>query len=155
VKRWDKLLSALFSVTGLAVLVVAALDARFVFSPLPPASFDAGFTLYAAGGALSSWAMASNRFFSSFVRIQTERGHTVATGGPYRFVRHPGYAGFAVATVATALLLGSGWALVPAALTALILVIRTVLEDRTLLAELSGYREYAARVRYRLLPGLW
>jgi protein-S-isoprenylcysteine O-methyltransferase Ste14 len=154
-KRWDKAVSVVYGISGLAVLVVAALDARFVLSPLPRAASAAGLALFAAGFALSSWAMASNRFFSTFVRIQTDRGHTVATGGPYRVVRHPGYVGFTAATLGTALLLGSGWALVPAALTGLVIAVRTALEDRTLLAELPGYREYAARVRYRLLPGLW
>jgi protein-S-isoprenylcysteine O-methyltransferase Ste14 len=99
--------------------------------------------------------MASNRFFSSVVRIQADRGHTVATGGPYRFVRHPGYAGFIAGSFGAALLLGSRWALLPALLSAVLLVVRTVLEDRTLRAELPGYAEYAARVRHRLLPHVW
>lgn len=154
-KRWDKVLSTFFGVAGLAVLLVAGLDARYALSPLPPGALLAGVVLFTAGFALASWAMASNRFFSSFVRIQTDRGHTVATRGPYQFVRHPGYVGFTVSVVGSALLLRSGWALAPAALTALILIVRTVLEDRTLLAELPGYREYAQRVRYRLLPFVW
>ncbi len=154
-KRWDKVLSTLFGVAGLAVLLAAGLDARFAVSVLPPGALLAGVVLFTAGFALASWAMASNRFFSSFVRIQTDRGHTVATSGPYRLVRHPGYVGFMVSIAGTALLLRSGWALAPATLTALGLVVRTVLEDRTLLAELPGYREYARSVRYRLVPGFW
>jgi protein-S-isoprenylcysteine O-methyltransferase Ste14 len=89
------------------------------------------------------------------VRIQTDRGHTVATGGPYRFVRHPGYAGGLALTLATPFLLGSWPALIPAVALMGILVVRTVLEDRTLRRELPGYVEYAGRVRYRLLPGIW
>jgi protein-S-isoprenylcysteine O-methyltransferase Ste14 len=104
---------------------------------------------------LFTWAMVSNPFFSTMVRIQTDRGQTVATGGPYRWVRHPGYVGYILSAVSTALLLGSLWALVPAVLTGVLLVVRTALEDRTLLEELEGYEEYARQVRYRLVPGVW
>jgi protein-S-isoprenylcysteine O-methyltransferase Ste14 len=155
-KAWDKVLSTLLAVGGLGVVLVAALDVRFGWSEPPfKAAQAAGFVALVLGFGLGTWAMASNRFFSALVRIQTDRGHTVATGGPYRFVRHPGYVGFLVGNVATAVLLGSRWALVPAALTAVLLVARTALEDRTLQDELPGYRAYAARVRYRLLPGVW
>ena len=99
--------------------------------------------------------MASNRFFSSVVRIQKDRGHTVVTGGPYQFVRHPGYVGGILSALGTALLLGSWWAFVPTGLLVCVIVVRTALEDRTLQAELEGYRDYAGRVRYRLLPGIW
>jgi protein-S-isoprenylcysteine O-methyltransferase Ste14 len=99
--------------------------------------------------------MVSNPFFSTVVRIQTDRGHTVATGGPYRFVRHPGYAGALALTLATPFLLGSWPALIPSVALVAILVVRTILEDRTLRRELPGYTEYAGRVRYRLLPGIW
>jgi len=101
------------------------------------------------------WAMAANKFFSATVRIQEERGHTVATGGPYRYVRHPGYVGWLMLTLATPVVLGSRWALVPAGITVILTILRTALEDRTLHSELEGYREYAERVRYRLLPGIW
>jgi protein-S-isoprenylcysteine O-methyltransferase Ste14 len=109
----------------------------------------------ALGYGLFSWAMASNPFFSTVVRIQTDRGHTVATGGSYRFVRHPGYAGGLATILATPFLLGSWPALIPAGALVGILIVRTILEDRTLHRELPGYVEYAGRVRYRLLPGLW
>ena len=99
--------------------------------------------------------MRSNRFFSSVVRIQKDRGHTVVDGGPYRFVRHPGYAGTSVFTLVTPLILRSYWALVPAAATASVLVLRTIMEDLTLRNELDGYADYARRVRYRLLPAIW
>jgi protein-S-isoprenylcysteine O-methyltransferase Ste14 len=99
--------------------------------------------------------MASNRFFSTAVRIQDDRGQTVAQGGPYRYVRHPGYVGFILAGASTALLLGSLWALVPSAISGALLVVRTALEDRTLCAELDGYEEYSRRVRHRLVPGIW
>jgi protein-S-isoprenylcysteine O-methyltransferase Ste14 len=155
-KAWDKAIGVLFGVCGLGLLVVAALDARFGWSPAASGALVlAGLVAFVLGFGLSVWAMASNRFFSTVVRIQADRGHTVATGGPYRFVRHPGYAGFITGSVGAALLLGSRWALVPTALSAALVVVRTVLEDRTLRAELPGYADYAARVRYRLLPHVW
>ncbi len=89
------------------------------------------------------------------MRIQKERGHTVVTDGPYQYVRHPGYAGTIVTMLAMALALGSLWALILSGLSALLMVIRTALEDRTLREELSGYPEYARQTRYRLLPGVW
>jgi protein-S-isoprenylcysteine O-methyltransferase Ste14 len=109
----------------------------------------------AAGYALSSWAMVSNKFFSGFVRIQKERGHTVAAGGPYQYVRHPAYSGWVLAYLTMPLVLGSWMALIPGGLTAIALVARTALEDKTLQAELEGYQEYARQVRYRLLPRMW
>lgn len=155
-KGWDKIIGSAMSLSWLATLLAAGLDMRFGWSPaLPGAAQAAGAVLVALGFLTFSWAMASNPFFSSVVRIQKERGHTVVTGGPYRFVRHPGYAGSVVYILATPLLLGSLWAYVPAVLACILLVARTALEDRTLLAELPGYREYAGRVPYRLLPGLW
>jgi protein-S-isoprenylcysteine O-methyltransferase Ste14 len=107
------------------------------------------------GTLLTIWAMASNRFFYGTLRIEKERGHTVATTGPYQYVRHPGYVGGSLFTLATPLVLGSLWAFVPAGLTLCVYVVRTALEDRTLQNELDGYKEYAQRVRYRLLPGVW
>jgi protein-S-isoprenylcysteine O-methyltransferase Ste14 len=89
------------------------------------------------------------------VRIQEDRGHTVATGGPYHLVRHPGYLGFIAASMATPVSVGSLWALIPAGVASALLVLRTALEDRTLHAELDGYREFARQTRYRLLPGIW
>jgi protein-S-isoprenylcysteine O-methyltransferase Ste14 len=99
--------------------------------------------------------MLSNKFFSSVVRIQKDRGHTVVAGGPYRFIRHPGYTGMSAFTLATPLILNLLWALVPAAATAALTLLRTLLEDRTLHNELDGYSDYARRVRYKLMPGFW
>ncbi|UCD38983.1 MAG: isoprenylcysteine carboxylmethyltransferase family protein, partial [Fidelibacterota bacterium] len=105
--------------------------------------------------ALVVWAMAVNAFFSQIVRVQEERGHQVATGGPYRFVRHPGYVGSVLFELAVPIMLGSWWALAIGGLHAVLFVIRTALEDRTLQADLDGYPEYAQKTRYRLLPGVW
>jgi protein-S-isoprenylcysteine O-methyltransferase Ste14 len=156
VKHWDKILATLASLSTLGVPIVAGLDERFGWSPrMAPMIHLSGLTFFALGQGLFSWAMASNKFFSTAVRIQMDRGHTVATGGPYRYVRHPGYTGFIVSFFGMALAFGSLWALIPAGLVACLLVVRTALEDRTLRDELPGYKEYAQRVRYRLLPAIW
>lgn len=153
-KPWDKLLAPLMAFgIGFPMVVVAGLDHRYNWSPgFPPWSVVLGFVLISSGYAFAVWAMAENRFFSSVVRIQTDRGHVVCDSGPYRLVRHPGYAGNILALFGIALALGSVWTLIPAVVVSVISVIRTVLEDRTLLEELPGYRDYARRVRYRLIP---
>ena len=99
--------------------------------------------------------MAANKFFYGFLRIEPERGHTVATTGPYRCVRHPGYAGAMLFALATPLILDSLWALIPAGMILCVFFIRTALEDKTLRAELEGYEAYTQQTRYRLLPGIW
>ena len=98
---------------------------------------------------------AVHEIYDGLVAIQHDRGHTVATGGPYRFVRHPGYVSYIVMSLSTPIVLGSLAGLIPAGLVSAAIFVRTALEDRTLQAELPGYQEYAARVRYRLLPGIW
>ena len=156
VKRWDRVLATLTGLPTLGVPIVSGLDDRFGWSPqLGPAIHLIGLTFFVLGQGLFSWAMASNQYFSTAVRIQTDRGHTVATAGPYRYVRHPGYVGFIVSFLGTSLALGSLWAIIPAGLIACLLVVRTALEDRTLQDELPDYKDYAQRVRYRLLPGIW
>ena len=155
-KKWDRLLSLVALLGLLAIWIVAGLQEREAWPPdLGVLAPWVGLMFYVLGNALWSWAMASNAFFSGVVRIQVERGHTVATGGPYRYVRHPGYVAFVVMQVATALALESAWALVPAGVTTALLVLRTALEDSTLRAELPGYADYAQRTRYRLVPGIW
>ena len=136
--------------------MVAALDLRFEWLPEIPLVFQiVALVVYVLGWAVHLWAMASNRFFARSVRIQMDRGQTVATGGPYQYVRHPGYVGGILLQVAAPISLGSLWALIPGGLGALLLIIRTALEDKTLLEELDGYTEYAQQTRYRLLPGVW
>jgi protein-S-isoprenylcysteine O-methyltransferase Ste14 len=109
----------------------------------------------AAGGGLPLWAVAANPFFSGLVRIQRDRGHRVVDTGPYRFVRHPSYAGSIVYMIGVTFALGSYVALPAAAVLCAVLVVRTALEDRTLREELDGYADYARRVRFRLIPGIW
>jgi len=138
-------------------LVVAGLDAkRFGWSPGMPFGVQlAALAVIAAGYAFACWAMLVNRFFSTFVRIQEERGHAVVSSGPYGYVRHPGYAGWMLACLAMPVALGSPLALAPVLLGGVGFIVRTALEDRFLMRSLPGYAEYAERVRYRLLPGVW
>jgi protein-S-isoprenylcysteine O-methyltransferase Ste14 len=155
-KAWDKLLAPLVALGSGFILVVAGLDARFQWSAAfsMPAKIVA-LIIIVSGMALGSYALIENRFFSGMVRIQTDRGHRVVSNGPYRWIRHPGYTGALLTFLATPLFLDSLWAFLPALFLTIALVIRTHLEDRTLRDELDGYRDYAQRVRYRLLPGVW
>jgi protein-S-isoprenylcysteine O-methyltransferase Ste14 len=157
IKTWDRRVAALAGgVFPLASMLVAALDQRFRWTASYPLSLHmAGLVVAVLGYALFLWAMACNAFFAEGVRIQAERGHTVATGGPYRYLRHPGYAGAILAMLATPFLLGSPWAAIPAVISAGLYVLRTHLEDRTLLTELPGYEAFAQRTRFRLVPGVW
>jgi protein-S-isoprenylcysteine O-methyltransferase Ste14 len=139
-----------------AVFVVGALDdGRLGWSKLPWWAVGVGYLLMLAGVWLTTWAEAVNRFFEPTVRLQTDRGQTVVDTGPYATVRHPGYVAGIVMFAGIALALGSLWALIPAGISAAILILRTKWEDQTLQAELPGYPEYAARVRSRLIPGVW
>jgi protein-S-isoprenylcysteine O-methyltransferase Ste14 len=156
-KSWDKPIVGIVVLLGpVATWITAGLDTRFRWSDrMPPAAFVTGVVIAVLAAALIAWAMHSNRFFSSIVRIQKDRGHVVVTSGPYRFVRHPGYTGMSAFTLATPLILNSRWAFGPAVITAAVTCLRTVLEDRTLHNELEGYAGYARMVRYKLLPPVW
>ena len=157
VKWWDKIFLAIHVPLSLSVSLLAALDAgRFHWSPqLPIVLYPVMFVLILTGSCIICWAMWTNNFFSSGVRIQTDRGHYVVTDGPYRYVRHPGYVGVIIFMPASALLLGSIYALIPAAIDIFLLIIRTHLEDLTLQKELPGYADYAKQVRFRLIPCIW
>ncbi len=156
-KSWDRPLVLLVAIVlPLVGLVIAGLDDRWGWSPdLPLWLQIAALILVALGTLIGTWAMVVNKFFSAVVRIQKDRGHTVVTDGPYRYVRHPAYLSNVVVAFASAVALDSLWAFIPAGLTTLLCILRTALEDKTLQEELPGYKEYAARVRYRLLPGVW
>jgi len=155
-KPWDRVLAPLAGLGGALIVIVVGLDARFGWSSAfgHPARLTA-LAVILAGFVLGSLALIENRYFSGMVRIQTERDHRVVSTGPYRWVRHPGYAGALLTYLATPVFLNSGWAFLPAALVSAALIIRTWLEDRTLQEELEGYRDYARQVRYRLVPGIW
>jgi protein-S-isoprenylcysteine O-methyltransferase Ste14 len=156
-KPWDKVFLAFyFTISLIAFPIVAGLDVgRYHWSMLPINYAIAGVMLFALCVALGSWAIVINRFFELTVRIQSDRGHTVITSGPYRFVRHPGYLAITLGALSASLILGSVYSLIPGGLGIIAVVIRTYLEDRTLQEELNGYREYASRVRWRLVPGIW
>jgi protein-S-isoprenylcysteine O-methyltransferase Ste14 len=142
---------------SLGTMIVALLDVgRFHWSDgLPTWLHVVGLVLFASGALLPMLAMSANRFFSPAVRIQEERGHQLVDRGPYAVVRHPGYAGMAILAIGGALLVGSLVALVPALLFTALVLRRVGFEDAFLRANLEGYREYAERVRFRLVPGVW
>ena len=155
-KRWDMAVVGVHGLVQFAVYVVGGLDRRFGWTAgLPLAAQLVALVTSCLSYALFGWATSSNPFFSLIVRIQTDRGHTVATGGPYRLVRHPGYLGGILLSPSLGLLLGSWWAFLIGLVDSLLMVLRTYLEDRDLKRELPGYSDYARQVRYRLLPGIW
>ena len=155
-KRWDKMLLCLYFPAMSAVVVVAALDdSRFHWFPVPWWLCGIGYALLLTGIGVVTWAEAVNKFFEVTVRIQTEREHAVIDTGPYAIVRHPGYVGGIVHAMGMALALGSLWALIPAGVASVVLIVRTQWEDQTLQKELHGYREYAKRIGYKLIPCVW
>lgn len=155
-KGWDQQITRLMGIPALGLLALAGFDERFSLTPPLPAWIRlAGGLLFVIGYLLVLWAMYVNTYFSQVVRIQTERGHRAVTDGPYRFVRHPGYLGMITSLLGAVFLLDSIYGLACFALYLVLIIVRTMLEDRTLLAELPGYLEYAANTKYRLVPGLW
>lgn len=155
-KRWDKVVFVFIELAFISVIWIASLDTRrFHGSDVPLWLVCIGYAMSVVGMGVIVWAMSVNKFAEMTVRIQTDRGHTVVDTGPYAIVRHPFYVGAIVWIAGIPLSLGSFWALIPAAITALVIIVRTALEDRTLQAELPGYKGYAARVRYRLIPRIW
>ncbi|PSL14544.1 methyltransferase family protein [Shimia abyssi] len=156
-KAWDKVLAPLMAVSiSYPMVIVAGLDHRYDWSPEFPLWLDVvGFISIALGYAFAAWAVAENRFFYSVVVVRTDQGHVVCDSGPYRYVRHPGYAGNIFALFGIVLALGSVWTLLPVVAALAIAVLRTVLEDRTLQEELPGYQDYAGRVPNRLIPGVF
>jgi protein-S-isoprenylcysteine O-methyltransferase Ste14 len=155
-ERWDRILLGFLFPPMLAICPVAALDdGRFQWSRMSWRFVGLGYLLLTTGIVITAWAQGVNRFFEPGVRIQTERGHHVVGTGPYAIIRHPGYFAACLLLAGIALALGSWWALVPVGFVALVLVIRTAWEDRTLQEGLAGYTAYAQRVRFRLIPGVW
>ena len=156
VKSWDKIILTLYTILLIAMLVVAGLDAgRNRWSAMPVIWQVVGFVGLIPAGGLIWWATSVNRFLSRWARIQEDRSQYVVSSGPYHYVRHPMYAAIFPFVVSIPLVLGSWWALIPGGLICVLFILRTALEDRMLQDELPGYREYAACVRYRLVPGIW
>jgi len=156
-KAWDKKLLGLGFLLTLVMLVVAGLDAgRYHWDPVLNWPWSiAGLLLSLVGSGLFLVSLRENRFFSSVVRIQNDRGQTVCDSGPYRVVRHPGNLGMILGTFGLPLLFQSAWSAIPALLFVTLMVMRTNLEDSTLANELDGYGDYQRKTRYRLVPGLW
>jgi protein-S-isoprenylcysteine O-methyltransferase Ste14 len=155
-KTWDRIILSVLRLLQLARYILAGLDQRHGWTNgFPPAAQISGWIVCVLSYALLLWAMASNNFFSQVVRIQSDRGHAVATNGPYRYVRHPAYVGMILFELAMPILLASWAAVSVSGVCAILLILRTALEDRALKKELSGYDGYARQVRYRLLPGIW
>ncbi len=155
VKTFDKAFIGLWLAISLITPVVAGLDKRLGWSSIPIVMLYCGAVVMVLSYTLATWAMIENEYFEQFVRIQTDRTHQVVTSGPYQIVRHPGYAGAILGALSTPLILGSWYTFIPAGVAALLFIIRTALEDRTLRQELEGYESYTQQTRYRLLPGLW
>ena len=154
-KKFDRILLSIYVPLPIVMLVVAGLDKRFEWGSLPQAWSPVGLILLVLGTLPSAWAISLNPHFEATVRIQEDRGHRVISTGPYRYVRHPGYLSVILTSAATPLLLGTPWAYLPVGAIFVVIVIRTALEDSVLRRELSGYQEYARRVRRRLFPGIW
>ena len=156
VKQWDTVILNIYTVFLVIMVVLAPLDGgRFHWSHVPLWVNLLGLGLMIPSFALLMWVTATNTYLSRYVRIQDDRGHQVVTSGPYRFVRHPMYASNIFFFPSIPLLLGSWWALIPAIIIMGLFTLRTYLEDKTLQAELPGYKEYAHKTRYRMVPGIW
>ena len=156
-KLWDKIILGLSSLTYLTSIIVAGLDSgRYQSSPVFHwAVYAAGVALMLIGQIIFLSARKENKFFSSVVRIQSDRGHSVCDTGIYRLVRHPGYMGMTLSLAAVPLLTGSVWSVIPIVGAIVLLFIRTYLEDETLKQELQGYTKYAQKIKRRLIPKIW
>jgi len=156
-KPWDRLLVVLVGLfVPLIFFLVAGLDFRNEASPELSLTVQViALVIVVLGFLWGTWAFVVNAYFSAVVRIQEDRGQTVVQDGPYRYVRHPGYASSLITNLAVPVMLGTLWPLLPAFVIIIVLIIRTSKEDRTLQEELPGYMEYAQRTRYRLIPGIW
>ena len=156
VKEWDKILIGLSIIPSLGVYIISGLDYRFSWSPyLTSIIHIISLIILLLASILFTWSMVSNRFFSTMVRIQEERGHTITVEGPYKYVRHPGYIGYILMILATPVALGSLYALIASLSVMIIFIARTLMEDKTLLGELDGYEEYSRKVKYKLIPFVW
>lgn len=155
-KTWDIAILGIYGVVSLVRYVVAGLAVRFGWTTEISAPVQIiAFILAAIGYGLVVLATGTNAYFSQTVRIQSERGHSIVTDGPYRYVRHPAYIGVILFELASAVMLASWSVLLLSTISSVLFIVRTALEDKTLMAELSGYKDYAQRTRYRLLPGVW
>lgn len=156
-KWWDKIFWFFNILLYFAIFVIGVLDGgRFGWTEsIPVWAYVLSYIGYLIGMMIVFWGMWTNEYFSSVVRIQRDRNQRVVTDGPYKIVRHPGYVGASILMIVIGPVLGSLWAIIPGGLWIISIIIRTYLEDKTLLKELDGYKEYAKKTRYRLIPGIW
>lgn len=156
-KQWDRIYYMVSTPMFFVMFIISILDAnRFYWMPtISLILIFLGIIIYSIGQIVVLWAKKTNKFFSSVVRIQSERKQTVCTNGPYRYVRHPGYVGGLIFTTGTPLMLGSFWGLIPAIIIIFLVFWRTNMEDKTLKNELPGYNDYVKRVKFRLIPYIW
>lgn len=156
-KKWDKQILLLSFLATIAMYVVAGLDSgRYHWTTgFPLSLYFIGGLATALGQILFLVAQKQNKFFSSTVRIQTDRNHTVCDTGLYKIVRHPAYLGSLIQTLGFPLMFGSKWSIIPVSISAVLLITRTRLEDRTLTNELNGYQAYATKTKSKLIPGIW
>lgn len=156
VPAWDVWVLRVYSLMLIIQLALAALDSgRFGWSTVAWGWQVLGWCMMLGAGAAVGWVARSNPFLSSSARLQDDRAQIVVQDGPYAWVRHPMYLAIAVTFIGMSLALASWWALVPAAVNVGLFVYRTVREDEMLKQGLQGYAEYAKRVKFRLLPGIW
>ena len=156
VKKWDKVLTSISIIPLLGINIISGLDYRFHWSiEFNVVANILSLIFYFISSMFVTWSMVSNKYFSTKVRIQTDRGHQVASGGPYKYIRHPGYLGFIFMMITIPLALGSLYGLIMSAISIIIFIIRTSLEDKTLKTELTGYLEYSNNVKYKLVPYVW
>jgi len=155
-KGWDKFLFPILMILPFALLALTALDAvRFHWSSMPAPLQGFGVLFLLISFRLFFLTFRENSFLSTVVRVQEDRKHSVISTGPYHYVRHPMYSGFLLFIMGTPLLLRSWYGVILGAIFMVILAIRAVLEERTLRDELSGYSDYMAQVKYRLIPYVW
>lgn len=155
-KTWDKVILGFYFLTNIVFITgVSGLDVRYGWSKLTNLYIIPGILLYVISLYISTWAMVRNKHFEGTVRIQNERNHKVIDKGPYKYMRHPGYLGMILASFVQPLIVGSVYAFIPVFFAAILVVIRTKMEDEMLQKELNGYEEYAEKVKYKLIPKVW
>jgi len=156
-KSWDRVYYAISTPIFFVMFIISILDAaRFYWNPtVPLIIIFLAIIMYSVGQVIIIWAKKTNKFFSSVVRIQSDRKHKVCSDGPYKYVRHPGYLGGLIFTIVTPFVLGSFWGLIPAVIAIIFVFGRTYMEDKTLKKELVGYEEYSKKVKYRIIPFIW
>lgn len=156
IENWDKVLGKLIILSMISMFLTAGLDYRWKLTGIIDFRVQIiSIILFVLGCVLNIWAMRVNYFFSDVVRLQPDREQKVCSSGPYKYIRHPGYLGMIIYYLVTPFILGSLWALIPASLIMILFIIRTRLEDKTLMKKLSGYKKYADSVKYRIIPKIW